>query len=73
MRFLDHVLYGVPLPATPPPGDATHTPTNLQLRRDPYLTGTPDRRSVYDTFYRGARFLMPWLGRVPGPADSQRQ
>lgn len=65
VRFLDHVLHGVPLPATPPPGDATQTPTNVQLQRDPYLTGAPDGKSVYDTYYRGLDHMMPWLKRVP--------
>jgi endo-1,4-beta-xylanase len=69
VRFLDHVLYGVPLPATAPPGDATHTPTSVQLRRDPYLTGGEDGRSIYD-IYRlsrktGLDAMMPWRSHLP--------
>jgi hypothetical protein len=67
VRFLDYVLYDVPLPATVPPGDATNTPTNVQLRRDPYLTGGEGGRSVYDIYYRGQRNMMPWLDRAPRP------
>lgn len=70
VRFLDHVLYGTPLPESPPPGDATHTPTREQLRRDPYLTGGAEGRSIYDTQYRDGRktgldAIMPWRSQVP--------
>jgi endo-1,4-beta-xylanase len=61
VRFLDYVLYGVALPDTVPPGDATNTPTNVQLRRDPYLTGAVGGASVYDLYYDGLRSMMPWL------------
>lgn len=60
VRFLDHVLYGVPLPSTAPPGDATNTPTDLQLRRDPYLTGSPDGGNIYDIHYGGLEKIRPW-------------
>jgi endo-1,4-beta-xylanase len=70
VRFLDHVLYGVPLPATVPPGDATNTPTNVQLRRDPYLNGAGGQ-SVYDKYYGGQRNMMPWLPRVPMRTNNQ--
>jgi hypothetical protein len=65
VRFLDYVWYGVPLPSTAPPGDATNTPTNVQLRRDPYLDGAGGR-SVYDEYYGGQRNMMPWLPHAPG-------
>jgi hypothetical protein len=60
VRFLDFVLYGIPLPSTAPPGDATHTPTDVQLRRDPYLNGAKDGSSIYDRYYGGFRTMMPW-------------
>jgi endo-1,4-beta-xylanase len=63
VRFLDYVLYGVPLPKSPPPGDATSTPTDVQLRRDPYLTGGKDGISIYDRYYGGFRTMMPWRKR----------
>jgi endo-1,4-beta-xylanase len=65
VRFLDYVLYGVPLPKSAPPGDTTDSPTNLQLHRDPYLTGTPDGGNVFDYYYGGFKAMMPWLDRVP--------
>jgi endo-1,4-beta-xylanase len=60
VRFLDFVLYGIPLPSTAPPGDATHTPTDVQMRRDPYLKGAKDGSSIYDVYYGGFRTMMPW-------------
>jgi hypothetical protein len=68
VRFLDHVLYGAPLPATAPPGDATNTPTAVQLRRDPYLEGAGDQ-NVYDKYYGGRPNMMPWLPHVPVPSN----
>jgi hypothetical protein len=65
VRFLDYVLYGIPLPTTPPPGDATNTPTNVQLYTDPYLTGAVDHTSTYDQYYGGLSTMMPWLPIVP--------
>jgi endo-1,4-beta-xylanase len=65
VRFLEFVLYGVPLPGTVPPGDTTNTPTEVQLRRDPYVTGAAGGNNVYDTYYGGVRNLMPWLGKAP--------
>lgn len=65
VRFLDYVLYGIPLPDSVPPGDATNTPTAVQLRRDPYLTGTPEGGSIYDEYFGGIGKMMPWLDRVP--------
>ena len=67
VRFLDYMLYGVALPNTVPPGDATNTPTDVQLRRDPYLTGAEGGLSVYDVYYGGLRTMMPWLGHGPRP------
>ena len=60
VRFLDFVLYGMPLPGTAPPGDATHTATDVQLRKNPYLTGAEDGSSVYDIYYGGLKTMMPW-------------
>ncbi|HEV7607119.1 MAG TPA: sugar-binding protein [Steroidobacteraceae bacterium] len=65
VRFLDHVLYGLPLPNTVPPGDASNTPTDVQLRRDPYLTGANGGQSVYAIYYGGFKAIMPWLKNVP--------
>jgi hypothetical protein len=65
VRFLDYVLYGVPLPDTAPPEDATRTPTAVQLRRDPYLTGAEGGKNVYDVYYGGLKKMMPWLSRAP--------
>jgi endo-1,4-beta-xylanase len=62
IRFLDYVLYGIALPNTVPPGDTTNTPTDVQLRRDPYLTGAEGGLSVYDVHYGGIRSMMPWSG-----------
>jgi len=60
VRFLDFVLYGVPLPGTAPPGDATNTATDVQLRKNPYLNGAKDESSVYDVYYGGLKTMMPW-------------
>jgi endo-1,4-beta-xylanase len=65
VRFLEFVHYGVPLPTTVPPGDSTNTTTDVQLRRDPYLTGATGGNSVYDTYYGGIRNMMPWLDKMP--------
>jgi endo-1,4-beta-xylanase len=65
VRFLDYIHYGVALPNTVPPGDATNTPTDVQLRRDPYLTGAAGGLSVYDLYYGGLDTMMPWLDRLP--------
>jgi endo-1,4-beta-xylanase len=65
VRFLDFVLYGIPLPSTVPPGDATNTTTAVQLRRDPYLTGAKGGLNVYDVYYGGLENMMPWLDQVP--------
>jgi hypothetical protein len=73
VRFLDYVLYGVALPHTVPPGDATETPTDIQLRRDPYLTGGTGGRNVYDTYYGGLASMMPWLKKVPRSARPAAQ
>lgn len=48
-----------------PPGDATNTPTDVQLRRNPYLTGAEGGLSVYDVYYGGIGTMMPWLGHGP--------
>jgi hypothetical protein len=48
------------LPNSAPPGDATHTPTDVQLRRDPYLDGAADGKNVYDKYYGGFGAMMPW-------------
>jgi endo-1,4-beta-xylanase len=71
VRFLDYVLYGKPLPGSVPPGDSTETPTDVQLRRDPYATGGIDANgkpgaSVYDIYYGGVSQMMPWLDQAPG-------
>jgi len=63
VRFLDYVLFDIPLPHTAPPGDATQTPTDLQLRTNPYLKGTKDGGNVYDAYYGGFDAMMPWRGR----------
>ncbi|HEV7714821.1 MAG TPA: hypothetical protein VGO53_04465, partial [Steroidobacteraceae bacterium] len=55
VRFLDYVLFGVPLPAT----------TELQLRKDPYLSGAADGSSVYDQYYGGLNAMMPWRRSMP--------
>jgi endo-1,4-beta-xylanase len=62
VRFLDFVLYGIPLPSTAPPGDATNTATDVQLRKNPYLNGAKDGSSVYDVYYGGLKTMMPWRG-----------
>ncbi len=61
VRFLDYVLYGTPLPHTAPPGDATATPTDVQLRKNPYLDGAAGGKNVYDVYYGGFGKMMPWL------------
>jgi endo-1,4-beta-xylanase len=60
VRFLDFVLYGIPLPATAPPGDATQTATDVQLHKNPYLNGAKDGSSIYDVYYGGLKTMMPW-------------
>jgi endo-1,4-beta-xylanase len=55
VRFLDHVLFGAPLPGE----------TEIQLRKDPYLTGTPGGSSIYDQYYGGLGTMMPWLRSMP--------
>jgi len=53
------------VPDTVPTGDATNTPTDVQLRRDPYLSGAAGGLNVYDVYYGGFENMMPWLDRVP--------
>jgi glucuronyl esterase-like protein/cellulose/xylan binding protein with CBM9 domain len=55
VRFLDHVLFGVPLPA------------DASFRRDPYLTGSPDGGNIYDIYYGGLGKMMPWRDPPPAP------
>jgi hypothetical protein len=71
IRFLDFVLYGIPLPNTIPTGDSSYVisgsdlPTNVQLYTDHYLTGAVDHSSIYDYYYGGFSTIMPWLSEVP--------
>jgi glucuronyl esterase-like protein/cellulose/xylan binding protein with CBM9 domain len=65
VRFLDYVLFGVPLPKSAPPDDATQVPTDVRLRWDPYLTGAEGGKSVYDVYYGGLQKMMPWRARAP--------
>jgi hypothetical protein len=53
VRFLDYVLFNVPLPDT------------AELHKDPYLTGTPSGSSIYDKYYGGLGAMMPWLKSMP--------
>ena len=46
--------------STAPPGDATHTATDVQLRKNPYLNGAKDGSSIYDVYYGGLKTMMPW-------------
>jgi endo-1,4-beta-xylanase len=66
VRFLDYVLFDIPLPKTAPPGDATNTPTDVQLRRNPYLDGAAGGKNVYDIYYGGVKAMMPWLDEGAG-------
>jgi endo-1,4-beta-xylanase len=65
VRFLDYVLYGVPLPNSVPPGDATSVPTDVQLRHNPYLTGGAGGTNIYDTYFGGLASMMPWRPWAP--------
>jgi endo-1,4-beta-xylanase len=65
VRFLDYVLYGIALPNTVPPGDATSTPTDVQLKRNPYFTAGVGGTNVYDTYFGGLGRMMPWRHAVP--------
>ena len=65
VRFLDYVLFGIPLPRSAPPEDATQIPTDVRLRLDPYLTGAEGGKNVYEVYYGGFRNMMPWLPRAP--------